>query len=118
MIEFGSTECGGRSCNLHFVWDIGLIEHSVRSEKTYAAYLERIISRENLSRQVEGNPEIWANESFQLAKKVWLNNGGAVDDAYYRANISIVDRRLALAGVRTTHGSPEESTSACTRAEK
>ena len=28
VIEFGSTECGGRSCNLHFVWDIGLIEHS------------------------------------------------------------------------------------------
>jgi len=53
-----------------------------------------------LSRQVEGNPEIWANESFQLAKKVWLNNGGAVDDTYYRTNISMVDRRLALAGMR------------------
>ena len=100
VVEFGSTECGSRPCNLHFAWDIGLIAHSARSEKRYAAYLETIISSENLSRQAEGTPETWANESFQLAKKVWLKNDGAVDDAYYRANISIVDRRLALAGVR------------------
>jgi hypothetical protein len=100
VVEFGSTECGGRPCNLHFVWDIGLIEHSSRREKEYAAHLEEIISNEKLWRQSEGTPESWANESFELAKKVWVNNGGAVNDAYYRANISIVDRRLALAGVR------------------
>jgi len=100
VIEFGSTECAGRPCNLHFVWDIGLIEHSARRETTYAASLEKIIASENLSRQAGGTPEIWANESVQLAKKVWLNNGGAVDDTYYRTNINIVSHRFALAGLR------------------
>jgi hypothetical protein len=100
VVDFGSTDCGSRPCNLHFVWDIGLIEHSARSEKAYTAGIERIISNENSSRQAEGNPESWANESFQLARKVWLNDGSSVDEAYYRANINIVDRRLALAGVR------------------
>src|SRR5437016_506116 len=79
---------------------IGLIEHSARSEKEYAASLERMISSENLWHQAGGTPETWANESFQLAKKVWLNNAGAVDDAYYRTNINIVSQRLALAGLR------------------
>jgi hypothetical protein len=53
-----------------------------------------------LSRQAGGAPADWANESFQEAKKVWLDDGGAVDEVYYRANISIVDHRLALAGLR------------------
>jgi len=100
VIEFGATECGGRPCNLHFVWDVGLIEHSARSEKEYAASLERMISSENLWHQTGGTPEIWANESFQLAKKFWLNNDGAVDDPYYCTNINIVSHRLALAALR------------------
>jgi S1/P1 Nuclease len=100
VVAFGSTECGSRPCNLHFVWDIGLIEHSDRSERKCFARLQRIVSSGNLWRQSEGTQESWANESFQLARKVWLTNGGAVDDAYFRTNISIVDRRLALAGVR------------------
>ena len=55
---------------------------------------------QGLWRQAEGTPVSWANESFQLAKKVWLNNGGAVDETYYERNIQIVDDRLALAAVR------------------
>ena len=100
VTEFGSTQCGKFPCNLHSAWDIGLIEHAGHPEKDYAAYLEKLTLRERLTGKADGSPEDWANESFRLAKQVWLNDGSSVDEAYYRANISIVDERLALAGLR------------------
>lgn len=96
--EFGSTQCGKYPCNLHGTWDSGLLEHTGRSEQEYVAYLEQMITAKNL--QAGGTPEDWANESLSLAKKAWLNDGGSVDDAYYKANIHIVDERLAVAGLR------------------
>jgi S1/P1 Nuclease len=100
VIEFGSAQCGSRPCNLHFVWDIGLIEHSARREFDYAQVLEKVIEREGLAARADGSPEAWANESFQLAKKFWVSNGGVVDETYYRKSIPIVDKQLELAGVR------------------
>lgn len=50
--------------------------------------------------QASGSPKDWANESLRLARQVWVNDGGAVDQAYYQANIGVVDERLALAGLR------------------
>jgi Icc-related predicted phosphoesterase len=98
VVEFGSPQCGRYSCNLHYVWDTDLIEHSGRSEQEYVAYLEQMISTKKLLGQ--GTPEDWANESWQLAKQVWVPDGGAVDQAYYESNIGIVDQRLSLAGLR------------------
>jgi hypothetical protein len=98
--EFGRTECGGRLCNLHFAWDIGLIEHAHRSEPEYVAHIERLIFQDNLQNRATGPPEDWANESFNLAHKVWLNDGESVDEHYYRQNVGILDERLALAGLR------------------
>lgn len=98
--EFGSSQCGKGPCNLHFVWDVTLIAHTRRTEAEYVARLEQLISRQDLEREAVGTPETWANESFNLAKKVWLNDGGSVDEAYYRNNIGSLDQRLALAGVR------------------
>lgn len=98
VVEFGSSQCGNRPCNLHYEWDTGILEHSGRSEQDYVAHLEQMITAKNL--QASGTPEDWANESHRLARQVWVNDGGAIDQAYYQANIGIVDERLALAGVR------------------
>jgi hypothetical protein len=100
VIEFGATECGKRPCNLHFAWDIGLIEHSDRSERQYSYDLENLITRRHLSSAAHGSPEDWANESFRLAKKIWINDGSSLDENYYRANIGILGNQLALAGLR------------------
>ena len=62
------------------------------------------------------NPADWANESFALAKAAWVNDGGSVDEQYYRQQIKVVDERLALAGLRLAallnevlgHVSPQE----------
>lgn len=100
VLEFGSSQCGKYPCNLHFAWDIGLIEHRHRSESEYVAFLNRMISSRNLRLQRGGTPEDWANQSFRLAKQVWLNDGAPVDEAYYQKNIHVVDEQLALAGLR------------------
>jgi hypothetical protein len=100
ITEFGNHDCGGRPCNLHFLWDMGLIEHARRSEPDYVTFLERLISEANIQNRATGTPEDWANESFKLAHQVWLNDGSAVDESYYRHNIGILDERLALAGLR------------------
>jgi hypothetical protein len=98
--EFGSSQCGNGLCNLHSAWDTGLIEKSGRSEQDYVAYLEELIPHRKLQYEAHGGPEEWATESFHLAQKVWLNDGGAVDEAYFRNNIRRLDERLALAGLR------------------
>ncbi len=98
IVEFGSAQCGKYPCNLHSEWDTGLIEHTGRSEQEYVAYMEQMIVSKKL--QAGSTPQDWANESLRLAKQVWVNDGGAVDQAYYQANISVVDERLALAGLR------------------
>jgi hypothetical protein len=98
--EFGSTQCGRSPCNPHFAWDTGLIEHVGISEKRYVARLNELIASRKLSVQAGGTPAEWANESFSLAKKVWMNDGGAVDETYFENVIGIVNRRLALAGIR------------------
>ena len=100
VVQFGRTECGSRPCDLHGDWDIGLIEHAHTSEREYARQLEELISREKLDREPEGTPEQWANESFQIAHNVWLQDGAAVDENYYRRNIPVVDEQLARAGIR------------------
>jgi hypothetical protein len=100
VVEFGSAQCGTRPCNLHYEWDIGLLEHSGRSESDYVAQLERLIAANHLQSKAAGTAEDWANESFAIAKQIMLKDGGAVDDAYYKANIGIVDERLALGGLR------------------
>ena len=100
VVEFGSPQCGKGPCNFHFVWDIALIEHTGLSEQDYVARVEQLIASRNLQGKATGTPEDWANESFRVAQKVWLNEGGAVDEAYYQANIGVVDERLALAGLR------------------
>ena len=100
VVEFGSSQCGNHACNLHFVWDMGLLEHTRLSERQYVSKLNQLIASRGLTRRAEGTPADWANESFLVAKKVWVNDGGAVDEAYYENDIGIVNRRLALAGIR------------------
>jgi S1/P1 Nuclease len=100
VVEFGSSQCGNHACNLHSAWDMGLIEHTRLSERQYVSKLNQLIASRGLTRRAEGTPADWANESFLLAEKVWVNDGGAVDEAYYENDIGIVNRRLALAGIR------------------
>jgi hypothetical protein len=102
---FGSATCnyGGGApypCNLHGVWDTALIAHRRLSDQQYLAELERQIKQSRWDAVATGSPAEWAMESHAFAKAALLPPQGVVDETYYRAEIAVVDERLALGGLR------------------
>jgi hypothetical protein len=102
---FGSDSCGGEParpfpCNLHSVWDSLLIEHRGLDDRAYLARLEQQVAAANLRTRPVGMPADWANESLALSNAALLPQRGEVDEAYFRAQIPVIETRLALGGVR------------------
>jgi len=92
--------------NLHALWDTGLIRRTAWSWGAYVDRLESGILQEESVRRAAAvqDPVQWANESHAAARAVWNDSlvpvYGHLDDRYYRAVHPILDRQLALAGVR------------------
>jgi S1/P1 nuclease len=66
----------------------------------YVAVLEDKIKQHRWDVRPTGVPADWAVQSFQFAKAALLPQHANVDEAYYRAQIPIIEERLALAGLR------------------
>jgi S1/P1 Nuclease len=96
---FGATQCGPYPCNLHSVWDSELIDHTGMREHRYARELETMIATDHLQAGPD-DPITWANQSLQLAKQAWVQPQSNIDEAYYLQERPVVDRQLALAGLR------------------
>ncbi|HZD93594.1 MAG TPA: S1/P1 nuclease [Candidatus Sulfotelmatobacter sp.] len=97
---FGSPKCGDYDCNLHWTWDSLLLEHTGYSEEEYVQRLQKLIDSDNLAQRVTGTPEDWANESHVEARQIIDAKVAAVDEQYYSSHIDLVNKKLALAGVR------------------
>lgn len=95
-----SNHCGRYNCNLHGVWDSDLIEHTGLAREEYARREEELIGTGKLEALVGGSPEQWADESLRLAQAAWVPDGTDLDERYYEKQITVVDRQLALAGLR------------------
>jgi uncharacterized RmlC-like cupin family protein len=95
-----SNRCGRYSCNLHGVWDTSMILYTGLKRAEYLERLESRIKAQNLAKLAGGTPEQWANESLQVARKVWVQNGANLDDTYFNDNSKHVDQQMALAGLR------------------
>jgi hypothetical protein len=97
--EFGSASCGNYSCNLHGVWDSGLIEHRHLDDAAYLKVLEAEIAAKKM---VAGNGTSadWALESRDLGKVALVTPGANIDEAYYQRNIVVVNQRLEQGGLR------------------
>jgi hypothetical protein len=101
VMFLGTTQCGERSlCNLHGIWDEGLLEHRNRNEKKYLAMLRSEILENNWQRRNGGDPIAWANASHPYAQEAFVPNGTMVSSKYYDVEIRIVDQQLALGGLR------------------
>lgn len=59
-----------------------------------------MIGTDKLESLADGTPEQWANESHQLAQAAWVPDGTDLNGRYYEKQIKVVDRQLALAGLR------------------
>jgi hypothetical protein len=99
LVAFGSPRCGDYDCNLHWAWDTLILEHKGLSEQDYVKDELRLIEAEKLEAG-SGGPVEWANESHLEARKIMNEKPAAIDEAYYRANVHLVDQKLALAGLR------------------
>ncbi len=97
---FGSPKCGDYDCNLHWTWDDLLIHHTGLTEEEYVQRLNGLIEQKHLGQQAGGTPVDWANESHLQARRIVTPWPTAVDEAYYQANIDLVNEKLALAGLR------------------
>lgn len=92
--------CGPYECNLHSVWDTTMILQTGMNRWEYTKHEEELIAREHLTLLNHGTPEQWANESRQIASDVWVNNGANLNQQYLSKSTHIVDRQLALSGLR------------------
>jgi hypothetical protein len=99
VTAFGSAQCGDYPCNLHGAWDTELIQHTGVREHLYALQLEKMIASDHLQAG-SADPVAWANESLQLAREAWVQPQANIDQAYYLRERPVVDRQLALAGLR------------------
>ncbi|HET9363383.1 MAG TPA: S1/P1 nuclease [Candidatus Angelobacter sp.] len=97
---FGSSKCGDYDCNLHWAWDSLLLEHTGLSEEEYVQHLNKLIDEQHLSQLAQGTPEDWANESHREARRILEQKPAAIDEHYYQSNIDLVNKKLALAGLR------------------
>jgi len=107
---FGQADCGTpragneparpSPCNLHSVWDSGLIRRRNLDDRQYVEALQKLIVAKAFGSQPAGTPAQWAEQSFKLAKEALVTPGSNIDDAYFRRHISVIDDRLALGAVR------------------
>jgi nuclease S1 len=97
---FGSPQCGDYPCNLHWTWDNMLLEHAGLSEQQYVRREQALIRGARLDLKVGGGPVDWANESHLEARKILDQKPASVDEAYFQANIHLINEKLALAGLR------------------
>jgi hypothetical protein len=89
--------------NLHVVWDSGLIRHCVWS---WNAYVDRLqydwLPGKDLTALARGTPVQWAEEAHKAARDVAFTvaKGADLGDDYVARAVPVLDRQLAVAGLR------------------
>ena len=91
----------GKPMNLHFVWDVAVIEAATFDWGEIVARLERSMP---IDEPAHGTPEDWAWQSHRLAAEVAydLPADGVLDEAYRVRAAAAVDRQLLRAAARLT----------------
>jgi hypothetical protein len=94
-----NTPLGGGDTNLHAIWDINLIEKSLRDNfrcniTDYVNYLYEKYDVDTF------DPYDVIDENIKILPKVYVGNNSVINEVYYDKNIDIVNARLAYAGKR------------------
>lgn len=92
----------GVATTLHMVWDVSIIERRSYDWGAQVAALETWIAGQNAKTLGAGTAAEWAMESHRAAVDVAyaVPADGVLGEDYYRRARPVVERRLALAGIR------------------
>lgn len=93
----------GEERNLHWVWDTFMVAHGGEDWAAMAERLSTSVAPVDEIRWIEGDPLVWAHESFSLVEtQVYadVEDGGYVGQRYFDRNQHTAERRLQMAGVR------------------
>jgi hypothetical protein len=89
--------------NFHAVWDVVLIQKTVFA---WGSYVERLeggwLKSPEAAGADGGTPVGWAQEAHKAAQTVWAAKpaNNILTDTYYRAVLPVLDRQLAVGGLR------------------
>jgi len=88
--------------NLHAVWDSGILEVGDHDAHHFAERLNVWLNTQPEGTFQNGSVVDWAMESHDIARDhvYVLPDDHKLGEDYYRANVPVVDRQLAKAGVR------------------
>jgi hypothetical protein len=108
----------GQKTNLHVVWDTSLIMRTVYAWGAYVSRLEtKWLPGRDIAALSGGTPVDWALESHAFAHNVAYDyaDGGILEVQYYTKSLPVLDRQLAVAGLRLARVLKEalQPTAAC-----
>ncbi len=89
-----------RNDNLHFLWDVSLIENTGLSDAAYVRRLADEAKSLDTKKEAAGSAADWASESHAIAEGVQLKSGTNVGASYVSTNTPVVDRQLLRGGLR------------------
>jgi hypothetical protein len=87
----------------HAVWDVVLIQKTVFA---WGSYVERLeggwLKSPDAIGAEGGTPVSWAQEAHKAAQVVWAAKpaNNILSDTYYRTVLPVLDRQLAVGGLR------------------
>lgn len=103
-----SLQSFGRKSNLHRVFDTDLIQRRLKDVSggwaVLSADLRTSIKDEDRAKWSKSlDPLVWANESFDVTKRIYANPPpapGDVNEIYYQIWIPTIEERLKMGGIR------------------
>jgi hypothetical protein len=86
--------------NLHFLWDVALIENVGLSDSAYVKHLTDLMKTVDAAKEAKGKPSDWAREAHTIAEKVQVPSGTDIKAPYINKNTPRVDLQLLRGGLR------------------
>lgn len=90
----------GKNDNLHFLWDVSLIENAGLSDAAYVKRLAEQLKSVDKKKEAKGKAADWAREAHEIAEGVQVKSGTDVGDDYVNENTPKVDEQLMRGGLR------------------
>jgi len=95
------VQFNGKGSNLHSLWDSGLISREGKTFDQMAKDYDNA-TQQQIAQWQKDAPMQWLWESYQFSTKIYgdIEKSNKLDDAYYQANIPVVQQRIEMAGIR------------------